>query len=259
MEFTRLFSGRMQFDHWNQINLYCYVINSKIFQIRFQEIGGALETACNKPISKDLISSSTEANLQLKPFIIGSSCISKCWTDGIYLNQLFLKFFKFCLQMFARLAVWMDECIAVKDWPNNELNRIDFFVTLYLDATALIKKIPSITNVIIEKLPVDLNTEIPLLEKALSYSRDAILNKLKKIEELWIKEMLSQTSGWTKQVADIPRLYRKTNRDAPSKACQYIEQILRPGQSFATKYSKRIPQDTVRSCLVHVFSQLNKQ
>lgn len=257
MELACLFSSEFHlrsYSTYNSNNIF--FIN---FQIRFQEIGGALETVCNKPISKDLISTSTEVDFQLKPFIIGTTCISKCWTDGVYLHQLFLKFFKFCLQIFARLAVWMDECIAVKDWPNNELSYIDFFVTLYLDATALVEKVPSIKNVIIEKLPVDLNTEFPLLEKALNISCDAVSEKLRKIEELWIKEMLLQTSGWKKQVADIPRLYRKTNRDAPSKPCQYIEQILKPAQSFGTKYSKRIPQETVKKCLTNVFSQLNKQ
>lgn len=276
-EKTQIFRAHKQYKQfqskWN-LPVYfqvCYIFFSMAFsllisiltfisqQIRFQEIGGALETACNKAMNKDLIESSSDTSFQLKPFITGSTCISECWTDGIYLSQLFLKFFKFCLQIFARLAIWMDECISVKDWPSNEFQRIDFFVILYLDAVKLIKQMPNIKNVVTEKLPVDLNTEIPLFEKALNDSSMVLTQKLKKIEELWIKEMLAQTSGWTKQVADIPRLYRKTNRDAPSKACQYIDQILKPAQSFAMKYGTKIPADTVKNCLSQVFSQLNRQ
>lgn len=83
--------------------------------------------------------------------------------------------------------------------------------------------------------------------------------RLTQIEEQWNIEMLKQTTAWTKQVADIPRLYRKTNREAPTKPCNYVEQILKPAKSFTETYSPKIAADTIQRCLIHVFSQLNKQ
>ena len=35
-----------------------------------------------------------------------------------------------------------------------------------------------------------------------------------------------------KQVADIPRLYRRTNRELPSKALAYVHELLQPIQDF---------------------------
>lgn len=157
----------------------------------------------------------------------------------------------------------MNEWTSVSSVTNTDkakqFNRVDFLVILYLDTIKLIEKIPNIFNNIVDRVPTHLSKEHVLIEKCLNESRQMLEQRLTKIEEQWNKEMLNQTVGWAKQVADIPRLYRKTNRDAPSKPCNYVEQILKPAKTFCDKYKMKIASETIQQCLIYVFSHLNRQ
>lgn len=194
----------------------------------------------------------------MKPFIKGDACIKRCWSSGVYLPQLFVRFFKFTLQILSRLGKWSEEAIATKNLPAN-IDRIDFLTLVYLDLNKLIEKIPGIIDCITEKMPANLNTELDLVEKCLDESRKMFVECRKLIEKQWSSEIIAQTAGWTKQVADIPRLYRKTNRDEPKQPCNYVEQILKPNKSFHAKNSNKIAPDVMKQCMITSFSHLNKQ
>lgn len=104
-----------------------------------------------------------------------------------------------------------------------------------------------------------MNTQLSLIEKCFNETRNMLTERLKIIEKQWSDEIIAQTAGWTKQVGDIPRLYRKTNRDAPTKPCNYVEQILKPSKSFHTRNSDRIAPDIIKKCMLSSFSHLNRQ
>lgn len=199
----------------------------------------------------------------LKPFSVAHDCLEKCWTDGIYLEQIFNRFLKLSLQIYSRLASWIDEATSVNIWPKvmgpNQRSRVDFLVVLYIDIIQTVNECNDISREIVAKMPAHLRPEQDIVEKCMNESRQIFVKHLTHIEVQWNEEMLKQTDAWTKQVADIPRLYRKTNRDAPTKPCNYVEQILKPAKSFTELYSMKIAADTRQRCLIHVFSQLNKQ
>lgn len=230
--------------------------NFSCLQIRFQEIGGALEAACSDmAVDKIMNATNVKTEFHLTPFSKADACIDKCWSYGVYLPQLFVRFFKFTLQIVARLVNWSNDALSMKELP---LNRMDFMALLYLDVSTVIRKIPSYGEVIREKMPKSLNTQ-RLIEKCFEDSETELRSCLKVIEKKWSDEIIAQTSGWTKQVADIPRLYRKTNRDAPTKPCSYVEQMLKPMLAFWATNSERIPQGTLRACLTLSISHLNRQ
>lgn len=229
------------------------------FQIRFQEIGGILESACNETNGEDIILKLKANNeFNLKPFAEAHLCITKCCSHGVFLPQLFVRFFKFTLQMLARLNKWSEDVIETKV-INTKVDRVDFLILLYLDVMKMNSKIPSIFDNIVEKVPLNLYTQSDLIEKCFNESRKTFNECIKRIESQWNNEIIAQTSGWTKQVADIPRLYRKTNREAPTKPCNYVEQILRPAETFWNKNKTNIEVNILRQCLVESFSHLNQQ
>lgn len=158
----------------------------------------------------------------------------------------------------SRLGKWSEEAVATKNLPSN-VDRIDFSTLLYLDVNKLIEKIPSIIDCITEKIPANLSTQSDLVEKCLDESRKMLIERRKLIEKQWSAEIIAQTAGWTKQVADIPRLYRKTNRDEPKQPCNYVEQILKPNKAFYTKNTNKIAPEVIKQCMVISFSHLNKQ
>lgn len=218
-----------------------------------------MESACSESIGEStIVSSSADSGYSLKPFVKADACINKCWSNGVYLPQLFVRFFKFTLQILSRLSKWSEEAVATKSLPPN-LDRVEFMTLVYLDVKNLIAKISGIFDCIVEKIPSSLNTQLNLVEKCFDESRQILSERLKFIEKQWSDEIITQTAGWTKQVADIPRLYRKTNRDAPTKPCSYVEQILKPNKSFHTKNSDRIAPDVIRECIILSISHLNRQ
>lgn len=223
-----------------------------------------METACSASLIDDAVYSAVATSgYNLKPFSVAHDCLKKCWTDGIYLSQIFNRFLKLSLQIHARLASWIDEAILANNWPKvkapNQRSRVDFLVVLYIDIIQTVNECNGITRDIVAKMPAHLRPEHDIVEKCMTESLQMFAKHLTQIEVQWNAEMLKQTDAWTKQVADIPRLYRKTNREAPTKPCNYVEQILKPAKSFAKLYSTKIAADTRQRCLIHVFSQLNKQ
>ncbi len=63
------------------------------------------------------------------------------------------------------------------------------------------------------------------------------------------------------QVSDIPRLYRRTNRDLPSKPCNYVISMLAPITSFKRDHQTAASEvDTIlHTCLQGVFRRLSAQ
>lgn len=223
-----------------------------------------METACSASlIDETLYNATATSKYNLKPFSVAHDCLKKCWADGIYLAQIFNRFLKLSLQINSRLASWIDEAVSGNSWPKvmgpNQCSRVDFLVVLYIDIIQTINECNDISRDIVAKMPAHLKPEHDIVEKCVNESRQMFVKYLTRIELQWNEEMLKQTDAWTKQVADIPRLYRKTNREAPTKPCNYVEQILKPAKTFTELYSMKIAADTRQRCLIHVFSQLNKQ
>lgn len=229
------------------------------FQIRFQEIGGTLETACNKVINKQIINNSNE--LKFTPFNTVISCITKCWQDGIFLPQLFNRFWKLTLQCISRITNWIDEALKQENWilTDKSLTNVDFFVLIYTDVLILLKKLPQILNLAVENIPSYFSEHKPVLEKCLNDSRNGLLEKLKIIEKCVLKELIQSSIGYIKQVGDIPRLFRKTNKETPNKPCTYLEHLLEPSQTFSSLYKGQIGDAQIVLFLEEVFSSLTIQ
>lgn len=219
-----------------------------------------METACSKPISKVVDTSIVFGQPRLIPFKATLECIEKCWSDGVFLSQLFHRFWKLTLQCLARVTAWVDECTAIAKWTNvEEVPVIDFFVWLYMDVELLKSRLATILCNATAKLPTHLAEHSALLEQCFNDSRVALDDKRITIRARIVKEILSTSALNIKQVSDIPRLYRKTNREIPSKPCGYVGQVLEPVRQFAAKYRNNIDEIVVSEILCNIFGSLNKQ
>ncbi|ESO93530.1 hypothetical protein LOTGIDRAFT_232605 [Lottia gigantea] len=113
------------------------------------------------------------------------------------------------------------------------------------------------------------DTEIaPLLEKEsvgnISVLKDCIKECIVNIEERQPKfqlfitsDIIKQCSVYLKQVSDIPRLYRKTNREVPSKPSNYIISLEKPLKNFLEEHQLESKQKA--DFLTQVFSSLTEQ
>ncbi|XP_023222522.1 conserved oligomeric Golgi complex subunit 2-like [Centruroides sculpturatus] len=199
------------------------------FQIRFQEIGGAFEEALLLPFLQ------TKENLPFN-FRISSSCwvsIQKCWSPDIYLPSLSYKFWKFTLQILSRYTKWITTILekpvqdvmlidnsiqhssdkytnSSSESQNMELPSVVDFVTLVNDIEILQKKVTEFFEKVIWEKISEYNDD---LRGALECSLEELAKMPSEIGTYVIRGIVAQCSQHLKLVSDIPRLYRKTNRE----------------------------------------------
>ncbi|XP_043497645.1 conserved oligomeric Golgi complex subunit 2 [Polistes fuscatus] len=220
------------------------------FQIRFQEIAGTVETAFKEPISSDLIKGSANI-LMLEEFSLHTTFIvwnnlHRIWSENIYLSQLFQEFWKLTLQVCSRYQTWA--CTAVKQKlqeskksegiaNTNNNSKLDFLIHLYCDVEKFVNGLPNLLRIVQVKNPNQNSTTSKLLEDCLTETSKAIKMILPLTTEEIVNELITQCVIYLKQVSDIPRLYRRTNREVPTKPCAYVKNALSFLANFRNNYN----------------------
>lgn len=230
------------------------------FQIRFQEIAMALEQAC-APSSNLLVSKSGE-NVQFQLVVLYQSInsIAKCWSNGIYIDHLFQKFFKLTLQLISRTITWLSDTIASKEML--QMDRLTFLILIYKDIEMFSLKFPQIKQLIqqrIQENPKFQDSPQISLDKCFSPFEQKLEILLSQIELKICNEILGNCVKTLKSIQDTPRLFRKTNRDIPSKHLQYVEQLLLPIQEFHQQFSDKFSDAMKKKILNSIFNSLTVQ
>lgn len=251
------------------------------FQIRFQEIGGALEQACSRPIGGPATFTSGDRPQQLRLVVIATAVESfrRCWSAGVYLPQIFVRFWKLSLQLLARTARWLDEFVALDEWPAQRSDDptavprtlVAALIVCHREVRAsLIAELPALLELVVQQrrraqqqqqsIADNAATEAEaLLGGCLAETRNALEQRLGAIEGRVVGEIVAASAPSIRQVNDIPRLFRKTNRDVPSKAAPYVDQLLRAAVQFAGQHGGDFGDERMRGLLRTVFGQLNAQ
>lgn len=218
------------------------------FQIRFQEIGGCMETCC-----ADL--NIVKINNKLLQTLTLLECIDKCWMNGVFLKQISHKFWKLTLQLISRYCTWIKDATS-SIIKSNEDNKVDKYILLYTDiSTLVLKDIPDVLN----KAQVHFDVKhLHLLTTSIEDSKISLQQCLPRIKDEIIKEICDESIGYIKHVNDIPRLFRKTNRETPNKACSYINSILDIPVKFYNSYKQDIVQE-VDEWMETIFSTITER
>ena len=224
------------------------------FQIRFQEMGGAVETELSKKFTSALIRPA-DSVIRLSPVAVALDNVTKCWTEGIYLDPLLAKFLKLTLQIYARLNGWIGEII--KDSSITlELSRTEFMMLIYGDLQRVKMSVPPLITQVQNLMKCAANVSI---DRCFSDALGVVkTNENLALAEV-VREMLERSQTGIRQVTDIPRLYRKTNREMPTKPCSYVEEMVGPVKEFQTKYGQAMETQHMNETLTSVLSQINAQ
>lgn len=227
------------------------------FQIRFQEIGATLETACSKPVNKEIIHEG-EGFFKLEPFSVAISCITQSWSERVFLPQLFGRFFKLTLQFISRLTTWTEEAMEA-DLRDQSLTVSSLLMTLYVDIIAFDAKSPEILVLVLSNLPSGLLEQKSTVEQCFIESNAKLQSSLQTIETKIAQDMIANSLPYIKQVNDIPRLYRKTNREIPTKNCAYVDHTLTAAKDFYKQNASVLGPTKCNQFLQIVFSKLTTQ
>lgn len=242
-----------------------------------QEIGAIVETACSLPICSAATWTAAASNTkpQLAPIITAIACFRRCWSAGVYLPQIFQRFWKFALQILARTTHWIDEFVELAEWQSGAVGVPDTFadalVRCHTDCQLLNAELPKLLELVQSaqrsyNAGQDVDQSATLQQQCLDETKRALSERQVAIQGRLIAELVATSAASLRQVNDIPRLYRKTNRDVPSRAAPYVEQMLFAAQNFAALHGNTLGSaadgggDTVmQSMLGSVFCQLTAQ
>ena len=223
------------------------------FQLRFHQIA--------KPVESLMIATVLEKseNFHFKATEVSKSAIELCFSSDIYLHSISHRFLQLSFQIVARYKVWAELCLKTfMDSPSQEMKRSETSKNLRnLDTTSKkslakssserdlssVSSAPSVltvtmTDIIslfsdIEKF----STIIPQIIMVPSSNSVAISSSVKeavtslhsvvpKFSESIASNIAAEPMKLVKSVGDIPRMYRRTNRDTPSKPCPYIASVV---------------------------------
>jgi len=92
-----------------------------------------------------------------------------------------------------------------------------------------------------------------------SESCDSILLQRQALTAVIVEDIASKSIPHLKSVNDIQRLYRRTNRQVPSKPCPYIVSVLLPIHEFYTKTSSICANDILQNWSVHILSLVSDE
>lgn len=208
------------------------------FQIRFQEIAGGFETMLpNSPTNEN------SDGFILKESNACWKALQECWADGVYIEALVHKFWKLSLQLLSRYATWAVQFCTQKSvtlqMETSILNKslIDNSINIYVDIQVLLQRLPQFLTTVESKIPI---RNIDLLKHSLSLSEKTLQGSKDKIRDCIVKELFDHFNVQLKQVSDIPRLYRKTNRSVPTKPCTYIEVVSKTLNEFHNDATRRL-------------------
>ncbi|CAF4798280.1 unnamed protein product [Pieris macdunnoughi] len=219
------------------------------FQIRFQEIAGGFEASLKlKPVQQ----SNNEFVLEET-----SKCwkaLQDCWSEGIFIEALSHKFWKLSLQLLSRYCSWIKSYCTQKsrDVDVMTVNRslITDCLNIYVDTLTLLHKLPSFIQNVESKVS---NQKVKMLIKQSILTSEKLIHENKAIiKACMVKELFDYLNMQLKQVSDIPRLYRKTNRSVPTKPCTYIDLIIKTIKDFREDSERRLDN----AFLVEIFESL---
>lgn len=224
------------------------------FQIRFQEIGGAVETELAKSLTTSHIRSGQ--GIRLVAVAKALECVNTCWSEGVYLEPLLARFLKLTLQIYGRVNNWLRSLIQDEKLSPDNIPRTEFLMIIYGDVQQLKQSVPPLIVQVKNLLKCAANVSI---DRCFT---DA-LDLLKANENLALSQvaklLFEQSEVGIRQVTDIPRLYRKTNRELPTKPCPYVEEIIGPVMGYKKVHGEHMEAQHLQDTLTLVLSQINAQ
>ncbi|XP_060649360.1 conserved oligomeric Golgi complex subunit 2 [Drosophila nasuta] len=235
------------------------------FQICFQEISGKFEAQLEPLLKDDTLNvNPASGDFQLKPFNAAKEALTRCWADGIYLPEVFPKFYKLNLQIVLRLSRWISDVIAASKSSQNftkVYTRNQLLISLHADTRKLEAYLPELQKIIVQAAPKTKNITLfnNVLSKSMADLDDTLALHLSTIQTT-LKDLLITECGTenVRQVNDLPRLYRKTNREVPTRSSGYVEQMLRPLKSFVAQHESQLGALVVEQILIEVCSNITK-
>lgn len=133
-------------------------------------------------------------------------------------------------------------------------SRLDFLVCLFSDTNTFLTEARTFLERSKEKIP-----NKHLVEEELSISLEESLGQVRetipKMTDSIVNIIVSESAVHLRQVSQIPRLFRRTNRKSSTEPCEYIGQVLNfPKQFFEWKSNQ--PFEVLENWFTLAFNEM---
>ncbi|KAF0027089.1 hypothetical protein F2P81_019830 [Scophthalmus maximus] len=184
------------------------------FQLRFKEIAGILENA----ISDGLEAAPAGSVYHLQVSEVLWSCLVRCWSDKVYLSLLAHRYWKLTLQLYSRYAKFLDE-------------------------------IPELSEIVRRRLEATGFKNVATVEDALADSKARLSSSVPNLNARMTQHLTERCCRFLKSASEVPRLYRRTNKDLPVRASAYMDNALRPLHQLLTDSKGMVNPSTAQEWL----------
>uniref|UniRef100_A0A8C3AP72 Conserved oligomeric Golgi complex subunit 2 n=1 Tax=Cyclopterus lumpus TaxID=8103 RepID=A0A8C3AP72_CYCLU len=246
------------------------------FQLRYKEIAGSLENAISDGL--EAAPAGSVYNLQVSEVLW--SCLMRCWSDKVYLSPLAHRFWKLTLQLYARYAKFLEEVLTKTPSPevtkeptrplpssaSSTSSRTSMddggsesgspaslstkqLVYIAADIQKLQEQIPELTEMVRQRLEAIGFKNIAIVEDALTDSRTCLSSSIPTLNTRMTQHLTDRCCRFLKSASEVPRLYRRTNKDLPVRASAYMDNALRPLHQLLTDSTELVTASTAQEWL----------
>uniref|UniRef100_A0A8D0DCY7 Conserved oligomeric Golgi complex subunit 2 n=1 Tax=Sander lucioperca TaxID=283035 RepID=A0A8D0DCY7_SANLU len=225
------------------------------FQLRYKEIAGSLENA----ISDGLEAAPAGSAYHLQVSEVLWSCLMRCWLDKVYLSPLAHRFWKLTLQLYARYAKFLDESsnsnrvtkeptrplpssasstssrTSVDEGGSESGSPASLSTKQLVYIAADIQKLQEqVSEMVRQRLEAIGFKNFAIVEDALTDSKTCLSSSIPTLNTRMTQHLTERSCRFLKSASEVPRLYRRTNKDLPVRASAYMDNALRPLHQLLT-------------------------
>ncbi|KAF6768794.1 hypothetical protein AHF37_07584, partial [Paragonimus kellicotti] len=218
------------------------------FQIRFQDIAGSLEQAIQGGLTS---AGSSKQDCLLHVTEVLLTQLQRCWADGIFLQSVRHRFMKLTLQLLSRYAVFRQiPTPGIKNFQGSHGS--GQCVSTQLGPTHLSSdRLPSCFCVPLGSAISgnELGTShVGWLEDCLEESAQHLLTVVKPLDEIILVITERACMSTSRQLMDVPRQYRRTNRTLPTTPSGYVSTMVRP-LSHLAEFGQKTSSENAKDAL----------
>nr|XP_038953933.1 conserved oligomeric Golgi complex subunit 2 isoform X3 [Rattus norvegicus] len=247
------------------------------FQIRFREVAGSLEASLTDGL-EDAPAGSPYCLLASHRTWIS---LSKCWSDEMFLPLLAHRLWRLTLQILARFSVFVSE-LSVRPISNetaketkkplagskdpsddhgshpSEAGAVPIsstqLVYVVSDLGRLQEWLPDLLETVRLKLEMVGFKNFSSISAALEDSQSALSAHVPALSSRIVQDLSESCFGYLKSALEVPRLYRRTNKEVPSTASSYVDSALKPLYQLQSGHGDKVQPAVMQRWLQEALS-----
>ncbi|XP_003893831.2 conserved oligomeric Golgi complex subunit 2 isoform X1 [Papio anubis] len=256
------------------------------FQIRFREIAGSLEAT----LTDVLEDAPAESPYCLLASHRTWNSLRRCWSDEMFLPLLVHRLWRFTLQILARYSVFVSE-LSLRPISNESPKEIKKplvtgskepsitqgntedqgsgpsetkpvvsisrtqLVYVVADLDKLQEQLPELLEIIKPKLEMIGFKNFSSITAALEDSQSSLSACVPSLSSKIIQDLSDSCFSFLKSALEVPRLYRRTNKEVPTTASSYVDSALKPLFQLQNGHKDKLKQAIIQQWLEGALSE----